>query len=224
MRIDAYNSSRLAWYNFELSWYNRPTPTHANTPTHLPAQPQTNRQDRLQYTAPQLARSVATKLTDRKPGGSRCYFCIQNALKLTYSPTRLRASVKSEIFPPVGVREGRGGKEGEEGNGRKRKGREGCHRPDQVWEEIDANANPRRTLSTGPNWTGMVDSMCHCCRLLVQRDWLTSAPCWFQRMCIHLINKVNRQRKIDRTPPTASHRAGDHCVVIVLQWSSLGLF
>jgi len=138
VRIDAYNSSRLAWYNFELSWYNRPTPTHANTPTHLPAQPQTNRQDRLQYTAPQLARNVATKLTDRKPGGSRCYFfCIQNALKLTYSPARLRASVKSEIFRRWG--RGREGRERREGKGR---GREGCSRPDQVWEEIDANANP----------------------------------------------------------------------------------
>jgi len=41
--------------NFELSWYNRPP--------HPPTQPQTNIQDRLQYTAPQLARSVKKLLS-----------------------------------------------------------------------------------------------------------------------------------------------------------------
>ena len=47
--------------NFELSWYNRPTKnTHTQSPTHPQTHPQTikqaYRQDRLQYTATQLAR------------------------------------------------------------------------------------------------------------------------------------------------------------------------
>jgi len=48
---------------------NRPThPTHTHKHTRTPTHPQTNRQDRLRYTAPQLARSVMK--------GRRCILCI----------------------------------------------------------------------------------------------------------------------------------------------------
>jgi len=44
---------------------NRPTHTPIHKHTHIqpPTQPQTNRQDRLQYTAPQPARSVKKSIT-----------------------------------------------------------------------------------------------------------------------------------------------------------------